>query len=1100
MLKDTIHSLFQAQVLRRPDAIAAVFEEKSISYAELNIKANRLAHYLKKEGITPGSSVAIGMDRTLNLLVAMLAILKAGGAYVPLDPSHPKERLLFILNDNKQPRLITTLNHKKKFQDYQGRAIFIDALQDELQDYPVQNPNLPINDENLAYIIYTSGSTGVPKGVLIEHRSVINYCRWFAGYAQVIPEQRIDFSSNNIFDMAVTTSIVPLMLGLTVVICDDKIKKNTRRYLDFIGSQQVNIIKLTPSYLKVLTNEAKNSILSLPDLQILILGGENLNTAECKSWLNIYPSHVLYNEYGPTESTVGMSVCEISHKNIHQFGVTVPIGVPDANVYYCILNSDKEPVAKGETGELYIGGICLARGYLNQPKLTAQKFINVPLSKGKITRLYQTGDMCRELKNGVIEYLGRIDQQVKIHGFRIELEEIEGCLLKHPLIKEVIVLAQERPLHEKQLVAYYIPSDLKNIPETNQFRDYLTERLPHYMIPTAFVWVDNFPRTANDKLDRAALPIPKFSSRQHYVPPRSTVEKKVAEIWSIALGVKPIGIEDDFFELGGHSLMAARIVSEIERKFGREISLDDFYHAPTIRKLCGLMRVSKHLDHVKEGRKLSEKNQSAIPPLNDFQWMFWIGHLVEPKIKKINVVGRRRFKGRLDGAILTAAFDSIFKKHETLTYRKRKVSPTQYVQKTSKMVIEEIKLDGLSNEACELALLSAYDDLINYSPWHNKAPYIVAKLFYLHDGISELQLSMPHIISDFTSVDILFDHLSNFYFLHQCQIDAVDLYSQATFKSHLARERHDALSHIDKDIDFWGNYLKDASFFYFSPSSVVKDMELAGYQYSTYLEIPEYSIVQLQQYCAEKRLSLMDGLCAALALALGKYADGSRAKSRKIFISLIKTTRNKPIYDDKIGCFLKLDAIKVDINENQNFETISKQIHQSTIDTMAYQRCPGLAKLACVNDLNWSVGALTNHFLNGCIYVYTKLFRSLHYKFFRLYLRLISFVKTDGFLIYINVLTNFLPSTQEKKKSSLFGFTTVPSQLYQYDLSKINNVLEVCFLRDENKNRPYLVISGNIKPEIRKEIGNAMLSIIRNETALNHVVEATGMPLGDVLS
>ena len=1100
MLKDTIHSLFQAQVLRRPNSIAAVFEDQCISYAELNIKANRLAHYLKKEGIQPDSSVAICMDRTLDLLIVMLGILKAGGAYVPLDPTHPKERLLFVLNDNKLPLLITTLNLKEKFQDYQGGAIFIDAMQSELHDYPVQNPNLTINDENLAYIIYTSGSTGVPKGVLIAHRSVVNYCQWFANYAHVKPEQRIDFSSNYIFDMAVTTSIVPLMLGLTIVICDDKTKKNTRRYLDFIGSQQINIIKLTPSYLKVLTNAAKNSVPPLPDLQILILGGENLNTAECQSWLKIYPSHFLYNEYGPTESTVGISVCEISHKNIHQFSVAAPIGIPDPNVYCYILNSDKEPVAKGETGELYIGGVCLARGYLNQPKLTTQKFINASSLKLEASRLYQTGDMCRELKNGVIEYLGRIDQQVKIHGFRIELEEIENSLLKHPLIKEVVVLAQEKLSHEKQLVAYYIPSDTKTIPETNQFRDYLSERLPYYMIPTAFVWVDNFPRTANDKLDRAALPIPKFSSRQHYVAPRSTVEKKIAGIWSIALGIKPIGIEDDFFELGGDSLMAARIVSEIEQKFSREISLDDFYHAPTIRKLSGLMKVSKHLDHVKEGRKLSAKNQSAIPPLNDFQWMFWIGHLVEPKIKKINVVGRRRFKGRLNVATLNVAFESIFKKHETLMYRKRKLSPTQYFQNTSKMVVEEIKLDGLSNEACELALLSAYNYLINYSPWHNNEPYIVAKLFYLHDDISELQISMPHIISDFTSVDILFDNLSNFYCLHQCQVNVVDMYSQDTFKSHLAHERSDALSHLDKDIDFWANYLKDAGFFYFSPNSVVQDMDVAGYQYSTYLKIPEHGIVQLQQYCAEKHLSLLDGLSATLALALGQYCDSSRAKSKKIFISLIKTTRDKPIYDDKIGCFLRLDAIKVDINKNQDFETISKQIHQSTIDTMAYQRCPGLAKLACVNDLSWNVNALTYHFLNGCIYVYTKLFRSLHYKFFRLYLRLISFLKTDSFLIYINVLTNFLPSTQEKKRSSLFGLDTVPSQLYQYDLSKINNVLEVCFLRDENKNRPYLVISGNIKPEIREEIGKAMLSIIRNETVLNPLVEATGMPEGDVLS
>ena len=1088
----SIHLLFEAQVRQQPNAIAAVFDNQSISYAELNKKANQLANYIKNHGVKQDVSVAICMDRSIDLLVVMLGILKAGAAYVPLDPSHPKERLLFILSDNNSPLLVTTSNHKEQFHDYQGVSVFVDTIQSELDVCQKLNLSQDAGDENLAYIIYTSGSTGNPKGVLIEHRSVCNYSRWFSEYAKVIPGQRIDFSSNYIFDMAVTTSIVPLMLGLTIVICDDKIKKNTRRYLHYIESNQINMIKLTPSYLKVLTDEAKNTMHSLPDLKTLILGGENLNASECRAWLNLYPSHVLFNEYGPTESTVGVSVCEINHQNLHQFSVAIPIGIPDTKAHFYILNSDKSLVEKGETGELYIGGVCLARGYLNQPELTAQKFIRAPAHLLNAHRLYQTGDLCCQSKDGVIEYFGRVDHQVKIHGFRIELEEIERCLIKHPLIKEVIVLAQESHSHEKQLIAYYIPKNAKSIPETEKFRHFLNERLPNYMIPTAFVWVDSFPRTANDKLDRAALPVPKFSSKQHYVAPRTAVEKKIANIWSSALGVKLIGIEDNFFELGGHSLMAARIVSEIEQKLGKNISLDDFYQAATIRKLMQVIKIAKHLDPQAIHPSLP-KRFLRTPPLNDFQFMFWIGHLIEPKLKNINVVGRRRLKGLLNVATLNAAFESILKKHEILLYRTHKFSPTQFILKKVNIRVEEISLNGLSKNACELALLSSYDKLVNYT-WPHDKPNIVATLFHLKNNLSELQISMPHIISDFISIDILFDNLSNFYFLHQCQVNTVEFYSQTPFKKHLATENYLAEIHLDEDVDFWGNYLKDTGFFYFQADYVIKDMDAAGYPYSTYFEIPEQSIVQLRKYCAEKQLTLIDGLSASLSLALNQYRDAHRTTNKKIFISLIKTSRDKPIYDDKIGCFLRLDAIKVDLSEQQDFEKMSKQIHQSTLDTMAYQRCPGLAKLSCVNDLDWHFSVSTNYILNGCIYVYTKIFRALHYKFFSLYLRLISFWKTDSFLIYINVLTNFLQNTSEKKESNLFGLETVPPRLYQYDLSKINHVLEVCFLRDENKNKPYLVISGNIMPEIREKIGKKMLNIIQNETVISQPLKATTEP------
>ena len=491
---NTIHGLFEVQVEKRPNHIAAMFAGQSLTYAELNKKANQLAHYLRTMGVKPDTQVAISMDKSIDLLITMLAILKAGGAYVPLDASHPEERLLFTLNDSNTPILITKLNSKDKFIRYQGPIIVLDNDVKEINKQATHNPDSIATPQNLAYVIYTSGSSGKPKGVLIEHRSVVNYSAWFANYCHCKPDHRIDFSSNYVFDMCVSITIVPLMLGLTVVVCSDEEKSNLRHYLEYLEYNQVNIIKMTPSYFKLLVHEIKNNLINqhtrasrkdstaefrfkLSHLQNIILGGENLPSVDCINWLNLYPKHILFNEYGPTEATVAVSQFKISNKSCSSLGVNVPIGTPGTNMDCYILTHDNHPVPNGEAGELYIGGGCLARGYLNQPELTRKQFIPDPFSKDSTARLYKTGDLCRQLPDGTIEYLGRIDEQVKIRGFRIELGEIEQHLASHPAISEAVVLVREEHSNEKRLVAYFIlkeKSTLHHQSNTSIFRSTFT--------------------------------------------------------------------------------------------------------------------------------------------------------------------------------------------------------------------------------------------------------------------------------------------------------------------------------------------------------------------------------------------------------------------------------------------------------------------------------------------------------------------------------------------------------------------------------------------------------------------------------------------------
>lgn len=1075
---DTIHELFELHAQKMPNGVAAVSDNHFITYRELNKKANQLANFLREKGVLPDNPVAICLERSLDLLITILAILKAGGAYVPLDPSHPPDRLFYILQDINSPLLITSSSFKKMFSSYHGERVVLDNGKHNFNSQRDENLTPLSGKDNLAYIIYTSGSTGNPKGVLIEHKGVVNYCHWFSGYCPTQPQQRVDFSSNYIFDMAVTTSIVPLMLGLTVVVCNDKVKKNFERYLAYLQSNKINLIKMTPSYLKALVQEAKTSDISLPHLHALILGGENLHTADCKVWLELFPRHTIYNEYGPTESTVGVAVYKVNRSNISQLDVNVPIGLIDRNLSFYLLDNNQKRVNKGEVGELYVGGICLARGYLNQSPLENAKFIKNPFKRDSSARLYKTGDLCRELTNGVLEYLGRIDQQVKINGFRIQLEEIEQSLISHPDIKDVIVLVKENLLQEKQLVAYYIPVHNKVSSSVSDFRHYLHNRLPHYMIPAAFVWVDSFPRTANDKLDIAALPVPQFLSAQHYVTPCTKLERELAKIWSAALGINPIGSQDNFFELGGHSLAAARIISAIEKSFKKEVALEDFYQAPTISMLATIIRKAKRINI-----KNTRRKNTAMIPLNDFQFMFWIANILEPKIKKLNIVGKKRFKGKIDVIILYAAFESVFKKQEIFFYRTNKLSPAQKLHKKDPFKIQERNLELLSIEASESRLLDSFYELIDYGPWPKSQRSIVARLFYLPSKQIELQISMPHIISDYGSIDILFNDLSKFYLLHKSQTDTHDFIEQKQFKNFLSYEQYDLNTNLEKNLAFWQSYLRDADFFSFRSSHVIKNMETKKYSYSTYKEIPEEAVSKLQHFCAEKHVSITDGLCAVLALALSHISNPARHKSKKIFMSIVKSVRDNPLYQDKVGCFLRLDGIKIDIGGKPTLVSLCEQAHQSSLETLPYQQCSGMAKSAAVGSLQWKGMGITEFFLNKGIYLYTKLFRSLklNHKLFSFYLRLTAFLRNKQFFIYINLLTNFLPSEQ-KKETQLFGLKNIPSSFNKYDLSKINSVMEVYFLRDENLNKPYVVVSANLKPAIRELIAQEMVQIIQNET------------------
>lgn len=1103
--QDTIHLLFEKQTKSKPNNIAVLFGKSSLTYDELNKKANQLAHYLLSMDVKPDTPIAFCMDRSFECIITILAILKTGAAYLPLDLAHPKERLLFILNNSDAEFLITKSDFKEQFSQYQGSTVLLDQSMQQIDKQPTQNPNRSINAENLAYVIYTSGSTGVPKGVLIEHQSVVNYARWLADYASIQPKQRIDFASNHTFDMAVTTSIAPLMLGLTIVICDNETKKNLRHYLTHLKSSKVNIIKTTPSFFKVLLQEVKNKFIALPYLKTIILGGENLSSTECKAWLKLYPKHILYNEYGPTETTVAVSQYKISTDNVADLELNVPIGTVGYNINFMILDANNNPVANQTIGELYIGGICLARGYLNQPEVTQKQFILDPFNKEKKARLYKTGDLCSLRNDGVLEYFGRADSQVKIRGFRIELGEIEKHLAAHPAINAVAVIAQKDSFNENRLIAYYILDNVNSPPTSADLREYLHNLVPDFMLPSAFISVNSFPLTANGKLDQSLLPAPQLAATQQYRAPQTNVEKTVAEIWSNELGVKTIGLDDDFYELGGHSLSAARIISKINRVLDTNLSLHDFYFATNIGQLSTTITKNKKRKLIQLKRKNKLLHTDKDIPLSDFQFMLWIADTFESKAKKLNITARKRLQGTLDKTALEFAFGEVLKKQEILFYRILKLKPVQLLQKNLSFNITEIDLQSLSEKESEAALKNSMDELISFYPWPKDSPLVLAKLFHLKNNEIELQISIPHIVCDDFSPEILLSDLSQFYLLYKRQLNRtlvdqkiakeleqsqfpIELSEQSiqgaqankSYREYIFNEQDYVQKHLDRDIHFWDKYMKDAGLFTFPLTHVVKNMKAKKLPYSTYTQIKESTLNQFKQFCAKSHMSLNEGLSAATALALCRCTDIQKQQTPYTYINIVKSTRDNEAYDDIIGCFLRLEPVKVALNKEATLETITKQIHQSTIDTSLYQQCPDLVKLSAISTFRQKRKLIKNFVVNIFTSLYATIFSlpKLNRKIFKLCSeRLSSFKRTNHFLININVQKSFF-SHQKNNKDNLFGLDTTDINSYQYDLLKINNVFDVCFIRDENNSSPYLVLSANLKPEFRELIAKEVLNIL----------------------
>ena len=1077
----TLHQLFEEQAEKTPQRIVLTFEDEFLTYQELNEKANQLARYLREQQVKPNSLIAICLEPSLEMFICILAILKVGAAYVPLDINYPEERLHYMLEDTQAAMLITQSQLSDRFHKTNTSLFDIDRILTAVSDYAKTNLVSTNHPDDLAYIIYTSGSSGKPKGVMITHRNVNNFIHWFGSALSIKGADIVDFSSSISFDFSVASTLFPMIRGAQIAICPELTKKDPDLYIDYLLKNKVTMIKLTPSYFRQL-KEFVTAEQKFSELRFIIFGGETSYAKDVKEWLEKFPHHTILNEYGPTEATVATSWLIVDKNNINTFENDIPIGKPAFNTQLYILEAALEPVAIGKVGELYIGGVGVAKGYLNKHQITAERFIKNPFINNVHAKMYKTGDLGYFLPDGNIRFVGRIDNQIKIRGFRVETNEIEFHLNAYPAIKEAIVVAQKDNIDsssETKLIAYFISKNHDLIPSTRELRHYLHQHLPDYMIPTVFMEVGSFPLTPNGKLNAKALPEPEVNLSHEYHSPQTVLEKKVEEIWSEVLNIKKISIDDDFFELGGHSLHAARIIYKLEKTTNKHIKLSDIYQFSTIKELAVIVGNAKEINENTQTIKTVKAEKSSKEwPLSEMQFLFWLIESFYPKTKVLNIVNRKRIIGKFDIEALQYAFECIFKKHPILSSYVSSYLPLQHLQSKVSFRIFEKDIQSLSAIEIDAELDSSLNYLEKNHNWKKGQPLITARLYSLAKNLSELQISLSHFISDDISTEIIFADLSTYYKNYKNNINMTIHPDSVQYKDYTLKERNNLSKNLKNDIPFWQEYLKDVNLFRFPLAEIISNPK--NNVCTSYFLIPENELMSLQNFCNNNRLSISDSLCAAICLALSEYLDNDKSPYNNMAaITFIKSTRDNDVYDKIVGLFIRTNLIKVDLNGKPSFIELAKRIQKSMVITASYQSSPAIAKLAYALKTHWENKKIRSWMMKLVITLFVNIFKKLKLNsdVILMFGRIFLARTRQNFFINVNILNNFMLN-ERNKNHNLFGLPMEKVKCHQSDKMVNKGLLDITFYRDTEQ-QAYLILSSNLMPDFRQLIGNAIIKNIK---------------------
>ncbi|MET0401504.1 MAG: amino acid adenylation domain-containing protein, partial [Cystobacter sp.] len=748
-----LHQLFERQVERTPDATVLVVGTRRLTYRQLEERANQLAWHLRSLGVGPEVPVALCLERTELLPVALFAILKAGGAYMPLDPTYPTQRLAFTLEDSRSPLLLTQRSLVPLAQELNAPPLVLLDEPETFAHQPVTRPPCLNDTGDLAYLLYTSGSTGKPKGVALEHRSAVAFVRW--GLATFTPEQLsgVLASTSVCFDLSVFELFVPPACGGCVYLAD-----NALALPSLPAVSEVTLLNTVPSAMAELVRQRAVP----PTVHTVNLCGEPLSASLAQAIHAVGSVRVLYNLYGPTEDTTYSTWTAVPPGQT----ATPHIGHPLHGTQAYVLDAHLRPVPIGVPGELYLGGLGLARGYLGRPELTAERFVPDAFSTTPGARLYRTGDRVYWRADGELEFLGRIDFQVKLRGFRVELGEVESVLLRHPSVRAAVALVREDVPGDKRLVMYVVPTDGHAL-DAAVLRAFVKESLPDYMVPSAFVPLDAFPQTPNGKVDRKRLPAPEGASLAADTasePPRTATEEQLATLWSQVLQVPRVGRHDDFFALGGHSLLATQVVSRLRSAFGVELPLRALFESSTLEALAA------RLDAARQGPASSlpaprRVEDAGPPPLSFPQQRLWFLDALTPGTATYNMPAAVRLRGPLDAAALQRSLEEVVRRHEPLrtTFRAEAGVALQVIAPAGTWPLGQVDLSSLTPEAREAEVHRlARDDA--RAPFDlGVGPLLRTRLLRLTDDEHVLLLNMHHIVSDGWSLGVLVRELAALY-------------------------------------------------------------------------------------------------------------------------------------------------------------------------------------------------------------------------------------------------------------------------------------------------------------------------------------------------
>ncbi|MFN6485180.1 MULTISPECIES: non-ribosomal peptide synthetase [unclassified Nostoc] len=926
-----IHQMFEMQVERSPQAIAVVYENTQLTYQQLNQRANQLAHHLRALGVGPEVLVGICLERSLEMIIGLLGILKAGGAYVPLDPAYPSDRLTFILEDTQTPVLLTQEKLVKNLPPHQAQVVCLDSnWQGNIQNSQ-ENPLNETTADNLIYVIYTSGSTGKPKGVMIPHRGICNQLHWKQTTFGLTHADKVLLTISFSFDPSVWQIFWPLCFGGQLFMARPGGHQDTAYLVKVITEQQITVLALVPSILRVLLEE--KGIENCQFLRHIICGGEALPGELIERFfaqLNL--DNVLHNCYGPTEASIDTTFWTCQRGANYAIA---PIGRPITNAEIHILDENLQPVPVGESGELHIGGIGLARGYLNHPELTTEKFIFDPFSSEPGARLYKTGDLGRYLSDGNIEFLGRIDHQVKIRGFRIELGEIEAVLAQHPALKQTLVIAREDVPGDKRLVAYIVVASSEQIPSQVELRRFLENRLPEYTVPGFFVFLDTLPLNPNGKIDRRALPAPDTSDirlSSNFVPPQNSTEEVLAGIWAKVLRLEQVGIHDNFFELGGHSLLATQVMSRVRQAFQIEIPLQLLFENPTIATLAQAIAQNQTPENDPQNQTIPQIANRESAPLSFAQQRVWFLEQLEPNNPAYIVSNAQRLRGKLNVGVLQQSLDAIVVHHEALRTNFITSSDGSPIQVIGTPRPVELKIIKITEEQVKFLLNQEVQ-----RPFNLESDLMLrATLLQVDEQEHILLLMMHHIASDGWSIGILWQQLIALYeaFLSSKPSPLTKLPIQY---ADFAVWQHQWLSGevLSRQINYWKTQLAGANTVLELPTERPRPPVQTYQGAAQSLMLPQTLSASLTELSHQEGVTLFMTLLAAFGTILHRYTG-----QEDILIGSPIAGRNRSEIEGLIGFFINTVVLRTDFADNPSFCSVLNRIRQMALDAYAHQDMP----------------------------------------------------------------------------------------------------------------------------------------------------------------